>query len=101
VLRLGKGEVLPDLQRREAVFAELGTGFELSPSLALKAELHAHTPFYRDTELRSLGTYSLQFVFGGVWRTAPQAALEFGIEEDIKVDSAPDVGFVIGYRHAI
>jgi hypothetical protein len=98
VLALGKGDVLSARQRDLVWFGEVGTAMEIWPALTLKAELHAHTAFYRDTALEALGSGSVQLIFGGVWRVHPDAALEFGITEDIKVDSAPDVGFVIAYR---
>lgn len=98
VLALGRGEVLPDLQRRFGVFGGIGAGWRPWAPIVLKAELRAHSPFYRNTGLTPLGRTAVQLILGGAWIVSDRTAVDVGVSEDIRVGTAPDVGFLISLR---
>lgn len=98
VLWLGKGEVLPDQQNRLVAVGSTALEWRALPSIALKAQLNAHTPFYGQSDLTPLEDPSLQVVLGGTWRFSPRAALDLGVTEDLLVHTAPDVSFLVALR---
>lgn len=97
-LVLGRGDVLRDQQRRLAAFGSLGGGWRAWPAIVLKAELRAHTAFYDDTGLAPLGSTAWQLVMGGTWLLRGETTLDIAVSEDIRVDTAPDVSFLLSVR---
>ncbi|MBI5545824.1 MAG: DUF3187 family protein [Deltaproteobacteria bacterium] len=104
-LPLGRGEVwasvgglgmtdagvLADLQTHVVAFGEFGLGWRAVPGFALKIQLDAHSPFYRDTSVVALGTPVAQIAVGasvGLWRNA---SLDLAVVEDPAVMASPDV----------
>ena len=98
VLWLGSGEVLPDMQRRAAVFGGAGVGWEIWPALTLKAEIRAHSPFFGQTEIPFLGVSSGLLILGGTWNLTSKTSVDVGISEDVRVDTTPDVSVLINLR---
>ena len=98
VLVLGRGDVLPELQRRAGAFGGVGAGWRPWAPLILKAELRAHSPFYRDTALTALGRTAVQLILGGTWIANERTMLDIGVSEDIRVGTAPDVSFLLSLR---
>lgn len=98
LLWMGKGDVLPTLQRRLAAFGSAGLHWQALPRWTLAAQLDAHTPFYEGSELKPLAEPSAQLVLGGIWRVHERHALELTVAEDVAVDTAPDVVVRIGLR---
>lgn len=98
VLWLGKGEVLPDQQNRLVAIGSTAVEWRALPSIAFKAQLNAHTPFYGQTDLTPLGDPSIQVVLGGTWSFSPRAALDLAVSEDLLVHTAPDVSFLVALR---
>ncbi len=98
VLWLGKGDVLPELQRRAVGFGAAGIHWRAWPQLTLTAQVDAHSPFYKDSDLKPLHTPSAQLVLGGTWFVRPTLGVEIAVSEDLVVDSAPDVVIQIGVR---
>ena len=92
-LYLGRGDILPDKQRRFAGFGSFGLGWSPTASIAFKAQLNGHTAFYRNSDLRTLSTPSIQLVVGGTIGLTPATTLDIGVTEDISVNTAPDVTF--------
>jgi hypothetical protein len=86
---------LPVAQQRSVVWSALaGVGVRALPSLELKLQVDAHTAVF-DSDLDYLGEAVILTVggalhFGGGWR------LNLGVSEDLAVESAPDVVFVLG-----
>jgi hypothetical protein len=100
MLYLTEGKVLPDQQKNWAGFGSLGLGWQTPLSwLALKVQADAHTPFYRDSELRELGAYSVQLIAGGTLYLSGQTSLDIGVGEDLAVATAPDVSFYLTLRN--
>jgi hypothetical protein len=99
VLWVGRGEVLPELQRHVVAFGSAGISWRATGNVSLKAQLDAHTAFYRDTRLPQLGSASAQLVMGGTWALSRQTAMDFALAEDIIVNTAPDVSFLLAIRH--
>lgn len=97
LLYAGKGDVLPEQQRRLIPFGGFGLMWRVTQDFALKAELNGHDAFYRDSSLRELNS-ALQGLFGGSWRLGRTQSLEFAIGEDVKVSSTPDVQFHLAWR---
>lgn len=96
VLVLGNGDVLPELQRSVALFGGAGLGWRILPRIVLKSELRGHTSLYRDSGIRALDRSALQLILGGSWHIAPDAMLDLAVTEDVRVETVPDVGFLLG-----
>ncbi len=97
LLYAGRGDVLPQQQRRLIPFGGFGLMWRVTQDFALKAELDGHDAFYRDSSLRELNS-AAQGLFGGSWRVGRAQSLEFAIGEDVKVSSTPDVQFHLAWR---
>lgn len=95
VLVLGRGELLPELQRPLAAFGAAGVGWRAAPALVLKAGLRGHTPLYRDSGLRALDRTALRLILGASWRLARRTTLDLAVTEDARIETAPDVGFLL------
>lgn len=97
-LALGRGDVLPEQQRRFAVFAGAGAGWRAWTQIVLKAELRAHSALYRATDLAPLGKSAAQLILGGTWNVHKSTALDIAVSEDIRVETAPDVSVLVSLR---
>ena len=90
---------MPDQQKNWAGFGSLGLGWQTPLSwLALKVQADAHTPFYRDSELKELGANSVQLIAGGTLYLSGKTSLDIGVGEDLAVGTAPDVSFYLTLR---
>lgn len=99
MLYLAEGKVLTDQQKNWAGFGSLGVGWQTPlPWLALKVQADAHTPFYRDSELREIGANSVQLIAGGTLYFSGKTSLDIGVGEDLAVGTAPDVSFYLTLR---
>lgn len=96
LLWVGRGDVLPDQQRRSVGFGSAGLHWKAFPRVTLAAQIDGHTPFYNGSELRPLGYTSLQLVLGGMWRVQDRHTVELAITEDLAVDTTPDVVVRLG-----
>lgn len=97
VLWLGRGDVLPDQQRRWVGFGGIGASWPASSTVALKAQIDAHTAFYR-SELAPLSSPAAQLQLGGTWSVSRNNAIDFAVSEDIVVNTSPDVVFNLAWR---
>jgi len=93
LLFLGKGDVLPDMQKSTVLQAGGGVGLNFGNIWGIKAQLDYNSPFYSGTEFNELGGHSLQLVFGGSVNFTKNVKLELGLSEDLLVDASPDVIF--------
>ncbi|MGH8235829.1 MAG: DUF3187 family protein [Steroidobacteraceae bacterium] len=96
---LGDGERLPDQQRSVAWSALAGVGWRAWRGLELKAQLDAHSAVFDDADLDFLGA-ALVLTVGGDYRFASEWQLDIAVSEDLAVESASDVVFVLGLRRA-
>jgi hypothetical protein len=100
MLYLTEGKVLPDQQTNWAGFGSLGLGWQTPLSwLALKVQADAHTPFYRDSELKEIEANSVQLTAGGTLYLSGKTSLDIGVGEDLAVGTAPDVSFYLTLRN--
>jgi hypothetical protein len=87
---------LLEAQQRDVVWSGLaGVGFRPLPALELKVQLDAHTAVFERTGLDYLGQ-AVVLTVGGALRLHSGWRLDVGVSEDIAVESAPDVVFLIG-----
>jgi hypothetical protein len=89
--RLGDGDVLPEMQRRNIPFASLGIGWRALPALAFKVQVDAHRAFFGHSELAPLGRSAAQLALGGSLRLGSESEIEFVVLEDLAVGTVPDV----------
>jgi len=92
------GDVLPEQQRHYVGFGSVGGGWSPLSWIALKIQLDAHTPFYRDSQLRELSANSAQLILGGVLALSDGTSLDIAVSEDIATRTSPDVVFHVALR---
>lgn len=97
MLRLGEPDLIRFRAEDTAYIAVLGGSLKLLPRWGMKAQLDVHTPFY-DTPLEELGQTSVQLALGGWWDMSRRGVLEFAIDEDLHVSTAPDVVLHVGLQ---
>jgi Protein of unknown function (DUF3187) len=95
---LGSGDVLPAQQRRLVAFGGAGLAYRPWQPIVFKVDLRVHSPFYRDTSLRPLGVTAFQVILGGTWIVDESTAIDIGVTEDVRADTAPDVSLLISLR---
>ncbi len=87
--------------RHDAVaYGTLGLRFRYSPSLSLRVQFDAHSPYYA-SELRELGDPGVTIATGFDWRFATAKGarwLEVSLVEDIAIDTAADVAVRLAFR---
>jgi len=96
-LWLDRNSPLASRQRDVVWFGSAGIGWAPAANWRLKAQLDAHSAFYR-SELRELGSDSMQLLLGGSVRLSRHWLLDAAVAEDIVVDTAPDVVFQLALR---
>lgn len=91
---VGKGDVLPDMQRELVGLGTIGIGWTPLDWLALKTQFYAHSPFYRHSALHQLGVTALQWLIGATFAFTDSTALDVGVSEDLAIlHASPDVSF--------
>ncbi len=98
LLLLTRGQVLPDLQRNLVGFGHLGIGWAPGSRIRLKAQLDGHSSFYSGSSLNELDSATLQLSLGGTLVLSDKTVLDLAVTEDIVVDTAPDVSFLLSLR---
>ncbi len=93
IMAMTNGDVLPEQQRHEVGFGSIGAGWSPLKWLALKVQLDAHTPFYKDSELRELSQNAVQLLIGGTLALSERTTLDIAVSEDIATLTSPDVVF--------
>ena len=89
---LGKGELLPHLQRDFMPVGHLGFGYQVHDRVQLLMQADAQgAPF--DVDLSLLGRTGLQGTLGGRVFFKPSLWLDLGVVEDLYSSSSPDVIF--------
>ncbi len=94
-LWMDEGDVLDTLREDWAVYGSSTLAWQTTENVSLKLQLDAHTALY-DSELEELGSASAQLILGGALRLGQRWVLDLAVSEDIVVDTAPDVVFMIG-----
>jgi hypothetical protein len=91
------GDIDSDLSGDQYNFAmalRAGMGWQALKKLQLKLQFDGHTPLY-DSDLEEMGDPSLQIVIGCSLLFTEDVYLDLAITEDIIVETAPDVGFIL------
>lgn len=96
-LWLDRGEVLESRQKDSVLFGSAGLSWAAGANWRLKAQLDAHSAFYR-SDLRELGNDSVQLLLGGSVRLNAHWLLDVAVAEDLVVDTAPDVTLQLALR---
>lgn len=95
---LTDGDVLQDRQKNIVGFGSLGFGWAPAEWIALKVQASGHTPFYKGSDLRELGSNALQLLMGGTLLFPGDMSLDIGVSEDIAVDTSSDVALHLALR---
>jgi hypothetical protein len=98
ILFMTEGNVLPDQQKRWVGFGSLGIGWAPLDWISLKVQADAHTPFFRDSELKEISATAVQLIVGGTISFSERMALDIGVSEDLIVNTSPDVVFYFTLR---
>jgi hypothetical protein len=94
VLYIGTPDVLPSRARHFA--GQLGAGLEyrLTPGFALAAQTMVRSaPF--ETAIEPLGEWAMSLTVGARLRLPDDWQLQLGFNEDVKVESVPDITFLV------
>ena len=89
---VGEPKFLAERNEDWAAVGVFGLGWRPSARLGLKAQLDFHSRFY-DSALDELGKDSIQASIGAWWALDDRRRLNFAINEDLIVRTAPDVSF--------
>ncbi|HSH43882.1 MAG TPA: DUF3187 family protein [Arenicellales bacterium] len=96
---LGEGDVLPDLQRRQAIYGGLDLTWRPLGALSFRVQYDAHTSPYGDSELGELSRWSGMLSTGGTWHIGPTLALDLAVVENVPNSRAvSDVSFQVRLR---
>ncbi|MDA8165643.1 MAG: DUF3187 family protein [Desulfobacteraceae bacterium] len=96
---VGRGDILPDLQRNLVAFGTAGIGWSPAEWVALKLQINGNTPFYENSSLTELSVTSFQLLFGPSFAFSSSTDLDVSISEHILVPtSSPDFGFQVALR---
>jgi hypothetical protein len=98
ILVMTEGNVLPDQQKRWVGFGSLGIGWAPLDWISFKVQADAHTPFFRDSELKEIDATAVQLIVGGTISFSEKVALDIGVSEDLIVSTSPDVVFYLTLR---
>jgi hypothetical protein len=90
VLVLGQPDVVAFRANDYSVTGVLGGGIKIFPRIGIRGQLDFLSAAY-DTELEELGQPAVLATIGGWWEMSERSRLEFGVDEDIHVSTAPDV----------
>jgi hypothetical protein len=90
VARLGQPDRIDYAAENYGYFGVLGGSLKVLPRFGIKGQFDVHTALY-ETALEEIGQTSVQVTLGGWWDMSRRAVLEFAINEDLHVSTAPDV----------
>jgi hypothetical protein len=93
-----RGEVLPDMQKREVAFGGIGLLMPLTRNARLSAQLNAHSRLYDGSALTPLARIGAPLTLGLQFRTGARGSFEIGFQEDPSVNGSPDFAVYLSYR---
>lgn len=96
LLAMQKPDILPDQRRPFAVFASAAISYQVFERWWASLQWDAHSALYKHSGLRALGAGHM--LTGGLQYQGRQWQVDVALIEDISVDSAPDVGGLIGVK---
>jgi len=93
ILAMTDGKVIEEQQHNLVGFGSMGAGWSPLSWIAFKVQLDAHTPFYKDSQLRELNAEALQLLIGGTLSFSKQTTFDIGVSEDLIVHTSPNIVF--------
>jgi len=96
IVVMGKSDILPTIQKNQALFLTTGLQLNASNNILLKIQLDNHSAFYK-TETDFLGPVT-QLTFGGSIIMDKQSEIDIAVAEDIQTSASPDVNFNLSWR---
>lgn len=101
ILRLGSGDVLPEIQRDLVAFGGLAAAWHASDRLDLAAVLYAQSATY-DSALDEIGDNSIQLSVGGLYELPWEGvSVSVSIIEDLFDNATTDFAFQVAVRGAL
>ena len=94
---LGKGDLLPQLQKSSAWSAMAGITWNAWRGLDLTVQLEGNSTVF-DGGGTQLSGDAVVFTFGGGYRTQGGWQFDLGISEDVQGGASPDIAFNFGVR---
>ncbi len=94
-IRLGRSDVLKNHTRRMVGQLSGGLGYRVSRKLEIMAHSTWRSAAF-DAEVAPLGDWSMSLTFGAAFVTESGLRVSFAVGEDIRVESTPDVTFLLG-----
>jgi hypothetical protein len=94
-IRLGRSEVLTDRTRRMVGQLSGGLGYRLSSKLEIMAQSTLRSAVF-DAKVAPLGDWSMSLTVGAAFVTNSGLRISLAVGEDIRVESTPDVTFLLG-----
>lgn len=98
LLWAGTGDLLPDQQRHVVFFGTVGIEWRPILGFTPKLQVDWHSPFFRDSLLKTVDSWSAQLVLGGTLPLSDTTFLDAALSEDIAVDTAPDIALHLSLR---
>ena len=95
----GRSELLGETQKRSLWFAGLAAEWRFSPRWSALLQYDAHSALL-SADLAALSRPTGMLSMALRWRLAPEWWIEFGFSEDVVVESAPDITFLLGARYS-
>ena len=95
---VGEPGVLAATYNEWIAHAAGGFGYRIASAVELRAQIAARTATH-DADVEVLGEPSAILTFGGNIRLGEDYELSLAIGEDIKVNSSPDVTFLLALRY--
>ncbi len=97
VVKTGAGPAVDYGQRDGGYFGVLGGSLAITPRVGVRAQLDAHSAFYR-SQLEEIGERAYQGSVGGWWTFGQRGTLEFAVNEDLEVSTSPDIVLHVNAR---
>jgi len=89
LVALGKGDILPDIQRDLVGNAYVGASWAYTSHFSLLAQLNFQSSYY-ESDLNQLGANSFQLYLNGIYTSRNNVSYEFGFGENLATDTTPD-----------
>jgi len=100
LMRVGSPDYFSARNEDWVVLGVFGGSWKPFPSVGIKAQLDFHSRFY-DSALDEFGKDSIQASIGGWWAIDDRRRLNFAINEDLIVRTAPDVSLHLDFSWAL
>jgi hypothetical protein len=100
VALLGDAKRVRYPQEARSYLGMVGASLKVFPRMGVQLQLDAHTGLF-DSPLKELGATAVQVSIGGFRDMGRGRTLEFGVNEDLNVGTAPDVALHLGFDWAL